>query len=216
MSTIHRGGDMPSSAAQVIRGAVLFPGAGSGADHASLVAIEAALPGLVIRRCDFPYRRAGRKFPDRSEVLVSCVRDEVTALAGDLRCTTGELIIGGRSMGGRMCTLAAAGFSGARNEAFPTTTPLEVAGLLAVSYPLHPPGKPDVLRVAHFGFVTVPTLFVSGTRDDFATPDELVAWSARIVGPVEHRWIPDARHDLRNRDAVVAAMCAEWVAGLGR
>jgi predicted alpha/beta-hydrolase family hydrolase len=179
-----------------------------------LLAIEAALPGVTVRRCDFPYRRAGRKFPDRGEVLVACVRDEVAACADAIGCAPSELVIGGRSMGGRMCTLAAAGFSGARTESEPTHAPLGVAGILAISYPLHPPDKPDVLRVAHFPWLTMPTLFVSGTRDEFAAPDELRNWTTRIPGAVDHRWIDGARHDLRNRDADVARLCAEWVTGL--
>jgi len=197
-----------------VRGVVLFPGSGSSADHPSLLALERELTGVTVRRRDFPYRLAGRKFPDRGEVLVACVRDEVTDLARSLGCDVSEIVIGGRSMGGRMCTLAAAGFSGARNESEPTQPPLPVAGVMAISYPLHPPGKPDVLRVAHFPSLTTPTLFVSGTRDEFATPDELTRWTARISGPVDHHWIDGARHDLRKRDDEVARLCAGWVAGL--
>lgn len=202
-----------------VRGAVLFPGSGSSAEHPSLHAIERALGrvpgGLAVRRRDFPYRLAGKKFPDRGEVLVTCVRDEVLDLARSLECDTSEIVIGGRSMGGRMCTLVAAGFSGARHESEPSQPPLRVAGVVAVSYPLHPPGKPDVLRVAHFAHLPVPVLFVSGTRDEFGTPDELMAWTAQIPGPVEHHWIDGARHDLRNGDDDVAGLCADWVARLG-
>lgn len=197
-----------------VRGVVLFPGSGSSADHPSLLALERELTGVTVRRRDFPYRLAGRKFPDRGEVLVACVRDEVTDLARSLGCDVSEIVIGGRSMGGRMCTLAAAGFSGARNESEPTQPPLPVAGVMAISYPLHPPGKPDVLRVTHFSRLSAPTLFVSGTRDEFAAPDELVTWTARIPGPVDHHWIDGARHDLRKRDDEVAKLCAGWVAGL--
>jgi predicted alpha/beta-hydrolase family hydrolase len=197
-----------------VRGVVLFPGSGSSADHPSLLALERAFTGAAVRRCDFPYRLAGRKFPDRGDVLVACVREEVADLARSLDCDTTEIVIGGRSMGGRMCTLAAAGFSGARNESASAQLPLRVAGVMAISYPLHPPGKPDVLRVAHFSRLVTPTLFVSGTRDEFATPDELTSWTARIPGPVDHRWIDGARHDLRTRDDDVAQLCAQWVAGL--
>lgn len=196
------------------RGVVLFPGSGSNADHPSLLALERALGGVTVRRRDFPYRLAGKKFPDGGEILVACVREAVADLARDLDCDTTEIVIGGRSMGGRMCTLAAAGFSGARNESEPTQPPLRVAGVMAIAYPLHPPGKPDVLRVTHFTRLATPTLFVSGTRDEFATPDELTAWTARIPGAVDHRWIDGARHDLRNRDDDVAQLCAGWVEAL--
>ena len=201
-----------------VRGVVLFPGSGSSADHPSLLALERALTDeparMTVRRRDFPYRLAGRKFPDKADVLVACVRDEVADLARSIGCDVAEIVIGGRSMGGRMCTLAAAGFSGVRNESEPTQPPLRVAGVMAISYPLHPPGKPDVLRVAHFPRLVAPILFVSGTRDEFGTPDELVTWTARIPGPVDRCWIDGARHDLRSRDDEVARLCAGWVAGL--
>lgn len=201
-----------------VRGVVLFPGSGSSADHPSLLALERALTdattGTTVHRRDFPYRLAGRKFPDRGEILVACVRNEVIDLARALGCDVSDIVIGGRSMGGRMCTLAAAGFSGVRNETEPTQPPLPVAGVMAISYPLHPPGKPDALRVAHFPWLATPTLFVSGTGDEFATPDELTRWTARIAGPVDHHWIDGARHDLRKRDDEVARLCAGWVAGL--
>lgn len=203
-----------AATAAAVRGIVLFPGSGSSADHPSLLAIERALSGVAVRRCDFPYRKAGKRFPDRGDVLVGCVRDEVASLADELGCDPSGIVIGGRSMGGRMCTLAAAGFSGARHETAPTTAPLDVAGVIALAYPLHPPGKPDVLRVAHFAHLTSPVLFVSGTKDEFGSPAEFAPWMRRIPAAVEHRWIDGARHDLRNHDDAVAQLCATWVGRL--
>ena len=84
-------------------------------------------------------------------------------------------------------------------------------GLVLISYPLHPPGKPDRLRVEHLPQISVPCLFVSGTRDTFGTPDELTHWSATIAGPVEHVWVDGRGHDLRHSDEVVAAAIADWV-----
>ena len=89
-----------------VRGVVLFPGAGSSRDHAALIAVENHLSPLPVLRVDFPYRKAGKKFPDKAPVLVQCVKDEVRAIARDLGCDTTDLVIGGRSMGGRMCTMA--------------------------------------------------------------------------------------------------------------
>ena len=83
--------------------------------------------------------------------------------------------------------------------------PLPRAGLVLISYPLHPPGKPDTLRVEHLPRLHVPCLFVHGTRDPFGTPDELTEWTATIPGPVEHVWIDGEGHDLRGADAKVAA-----------
>ena len=90
----------------MVRGVVLFPGAGSSRDHVALVAIENQLSPLPILRVDFPYRKAGKKFPDKAPVLVQCVKDEVRAIAKAIGCETADLVIGGRSMGGRMCTMA--------------------------------------------------------------------------------------------------------------
>ncbi len=101
-------------------------------------------------------------------------------------------------MGGRICSLAVA-------------EGLACAGLILVSYPLHPPGRPDRLRTEHFPTLAVPCLFVSGTRDAFGGPDELTAATAAIAGPVTHRWIEGKDHGLRGCDRQVAALVAEWV-----
>ena len=122
---------MTSGASNTIAGVVLFPGAGSSASHASLVSLEEALSPLPVARIDFPYRRAGKSFPDKTPVLLECVRNEVRAFAEQLGVQTSQLLIGGRSMGGRMCSMAVAD----------ETDPLDVAALVLMSYPLHPPKK---------------------------------------------------------------------------
>ena len=161
---------------------LLFPGAGSSADHSSLLAIEAAVAPRTVVRADFPYRRAGRRAPDRAPVLLQCVRDEAAPLlaGGD------GLVLGGRSMGGRMCSMAVGD----------ETDPLPATALVLISYPLHPPGKPDRLRTEHFGSIRVPTVFTHGTRDPFGTIDELRAAVKLIPAPVEIVEIAGARHDL--------------------
>ena len=131
--------------------------------------------------------------------VVECV-EAVQALCAEHGVAPSQVLLGGRSMGGRMCSMAVAEGLGA-------------AGLVLVSYPLHPPKRPDRLRTEHFPAIGVPCLFVSGTRDGFATPDELQAATAAIAGPVTHRWIDGGRHELdRDDDAVVAAVAA-WLAG---
>lgn len=179
---------------------LLFPGAGSDRTHPCLVAIEeavvAARPGTRAVRADFPYRKAGRRAPDRAPVLLEAVREEAAALGPD------PLVLGGRSMGGRMCSMAVA-------EGLPAT------GLVLVSYPLHPPGKPDRLRVEHLVELRLPCLFVHGTKDAFGTPEELQAWTATIPGPVDHVWIEGGTHELKRADARVAAAVADWIVGRG-
>ncbi|MGH9281910.1 MAG: alpha/beta family hydrolase, partial [Acidimicrobiales bacterium] len=91
---------------------------------------------------------------------------------------------------------------------------LPCLALVLVSYPLHPPGRPDKLRVDHFPQLRVPCLFVSGTRDAFATPAELEQHTAAIPGPVTHEWIDGGGHGLRGKDAVVAAVVAGWLPAL--
>lgn len=182
-------------------GVVLFPGAGSSADHPSLVAIEEALAPIPVLRADFPYRRAGRRAPDRAPVLLACVRDEVRAFAKTLGVPTSRLVIGGRSMGGRMCSMAAAD----------TGDPLKVAGLILVSYPLHPPAKPEKLRTEHLPGITVPTLCISGTKDTFGSPAELRRHFRRVKGDVTWSLIEKKGHDLKGCDDVIAATVSEWL-----
>lgn len=177
---------------------LLFPGAGSAASHPSLTAIEQAVAPLPVCRADFPYRREGRRAPDRAPKLLATVVEEAASLVASAGIAPAQLVLGGRSMGGRMCSIAVA-------------DGLPAAALVLIAYPLHPPGKPDRLRVEHFPRLTVPCLFVSGTRDPFGTPTELEAHTAAIPGPVTHVWIDGGRHDLKGADARIAAVVADWI-----
>ena len=187
-----------------VKGVVLFPGAGSSSTHSSLLAMENALSPIPVARIDFPYRKAGKSFPDKAPVLVQCVKDEVRAFAESLGVATTEIVIGGRSMGGRMCSMAITD----END------PLRVAGLVLVSYPLHPPKKPDKLRIEHLPRLTTHTVCISGTRDEFGTPDELTSAFSVAPGDVQWRWIENARHELARRDDLVAEVAAEWITAL--
>jgi predicted alpha/beta-hydrolase family hydrolase len=104
-------------------------------------------------------------------------------------------------MGGRICSMAVA-------------DGLPAAGLALISYPLHPPGRPDRLRIEHLPALAVPCLFVSGTRDAFGTPAELERHTAAIAGAVTHVWIDGKGHDLKGADEEVAAAVADWAHGL--
>jgi predicted alpha/beta-hydrolase family hydrolase len=83
-----------------------------------------------------------------------------------------------------------------------------------ISYPLHPPGKADRLRIEHLPSLRVPCLFISGTRDSFGTPDELERHTAAIPGPVEHVWIEGKGHDLKGADDVLSAAVSRWMKAL--
>jgi predicted alpha/beta-hydrolase family hydrolase len=174
---------------------LLAPGAGAGRDQSALVAVDQAVTAMggMVRRMDFPYRRAGRRAPDRPPVLVAAVVEEAQSLLRQ----ADRLVVGGRSMGGRMCSLAVA-------EGLPA------CGLVLISYPLHPPGRPDRLRVEHFPLLKVPCLFVSGTRDAFGRPDELMDAAGAIPGPVTWHWVDGGDHGLRRADAEVALTVASW------
>ena len=184
-----------------VAGLLLLPGAGGNAGQHTLVALEESL-GLPVRRMEFAYRRDGRRFPDRAPKLIAEVRSFAEAFAADLGTTTAELVLGGRSMGGRMCSMAVA-------EGLPA------AGLVLLSYPLHPPGKPDKLRVEHFGDVSVPALFVNGDRDPFGTPDEFAAHLGAIAGEVTVHWLEGQGHDPRPRvDAEIVTTVDSFLASL--
>lgn len=180
---------------------LLFPGAGSSRDQSTLVAVDAAvteLRGWSVVRADFPYRKAGRRAPDKPDVLMAAVREELAAF-GSRR----NVVVGGRSMGGRICSMVAAGADGLQ-------PPKRLAGVVTISYPLHPPGKADRLRVEHLPDVQVPWLFVHGTGDPFGTPAELERWTATIPGAVTHHWVAGG-HDLKGKDAEVARVVADWL-----
>lgn len=199
------------------RAVLLAHGAGADRNAPALVAVTRALAeaGIPSLRFDFPYREAGRKAPDRPAVLLQSVRDAAAELAERTGLPPERIVLGGRSMGGRYCSLAAGD----------PDDPLPALGLLLLGYPLHPAGKPDNLRVEHFPRLGVPVLFVSGDRDALAKREALVEWAGTIPGPVTFHWLAGADHGFRvpksrggEGDAVVMAevggVAARWVADL--
>ena len=184
---------------------LMYPGAGSSCDHSSLVAIEHRLGrSASVERIDFPYRREGRRAPDRAPKLMASIRDDLSRF----RRRRGPIVMGGRSMGGRMTSMVAADVDGGGPVA-------RLAGLVLICYPLHPPGKPENLRVGHLADISVPCLFISGTKDPFGAPDELTAWTSTMEAPVEHLWIEGGRHDLKGADATIAEAVAGFIHSLG-
>jgi predicted alpha/beta-hydrolase family hydrolase len=184
---------------------LLAPGAGADRNQSALMAVDAALTaeGFTVARMDFPYRKAGRRAPDRPPVLIRAVLEEAQALATAAACAPEAIAMGGRSMGGRVCSLAVG-------------DGLPAAALILISYPLHPPGRPERPRTEHFPRLTLPCLFVSGTRDTFGTPEELTAATATIPGPVTHHWIEGKGHGLRGCDAAVVEVVRSFLTGLPR
>lgn len=166
-------------------GLLLTPGASADRDHSTLVAIEEALPELPVQRLTLATTSVPR--------AVAKIVEATEAFADDLGVPTSRVVIGGRSFGGRACSVAAA-------------EGLAVAGLMLLSYPLHPPGKPDKLRVDHFEAIEVPTMFISGLKDPFGTPDEFAEHVARITGPTEMAWVTGSHSPKGTAEAEVVGL----------
>lgn len=190
----------------VIKGVVLFHGAGSDRDHSSFLVLEQILAPIKVERINFPYRQAGKKMPDRAPVLLQSVNDEVGRCADEWGVDPSQLVIGGRSMGGRMCSMAVAS----------QDNPLTVGGLILLAYPLHPPGKPEKLRTEHLPNVAVPSVWVSGTRDTFGTEHELTSAMELLTGECTAHFINGKGHDLKGCDEQIARIVKLWLEGLSR
>ena len=192
---------------------LLGHGAGAPMDSASMNATAKALAtaGFRVARFEFGYmaaRRTGvRKPPPRAETL----NPEYVAAVDDLGPTTGPLIVGGKSMGGRVASMVADELSAAGR----------IAGLLCLGYPFHPPAKPTQLRTKHLADIKTPTLIVQGTRDEFGTQEEVPAYP--LPKAIEILWLPDGDHDLKPRKAIsgfstadhlktMAGAASAWVA----
>jgi predicted alpha/beta-hydrolase family hydrolase len=198
------------------RAVLLAHGAGSDMHGAALLAVADALAAAKVPslRFNYPYRSAGRKAPDRPKVLDAATREAAAELAKRSKLAPGRLVLGGRSMGGRYCSMVV----GAADD------PVPALGLLMLSYPLHAAGKPEQQRVEHFPDIRVPTLFVSGTRDSLAGQAELVKAARAVKGRVAFHWIDTADHGYRPLKASgrtpsdvlaeVAAASTDWVAAL--
>ena len=177
-------------------GLVLAPGASATRDHRSLVVIDETLTpeGLTVERIDLPSSRPGPK-------VLAAIIEAASTLAARTGLPPERIAVGGRSFGGRMCSLAVA-------------DGLPALGLVLVSYPLHAPGRPDMARTDHFARLDVPCLFLSGTRDAFGAPEELEAATRAVRGPVTLVWVDGGDHGLRGRDVEVAGAIRSWVLAL--
>ncbi len=150
---------------------IYAPGAGSDInDPFGKYACEAlAAQGISASRFQFPYQQAGNPRPDKPEVL----QDVWRAVIDAVRMPNTNVVVGGRSMGGRVASIVVAGGA-------------DVAGLVAFAYPLHQPGHPEKARVVTLPDIHVPTLFCSGTRDAFGTPEEMASATAQVEGSTLH------------------------------
>jgi predicted alpha/beta-hydrolase family hydrolase len=145
---------------------ILGHGAGAGQLHPfmTLFANGIAARGVDVLTFNFLYMEQGRHVPDPKAKLESCYLAVIDAAEKHKNLKGNRLAVGGKSMGGRIASQVAA-----------ESTGFDLAGLVFLGYPLHPPGRPDKLRDAHLKNIKSPMLFVQGTRDSFGSPDELRA-----------------------------------------
>lgn len=152
---------------------VLGHGAGANQSSAFMTGFAAAFAarGLHVVTFNFPYTERGKKLPDPQPVLVGCYRAVVRMVAADPTIGALPLFIGGKSMGGRMASHLAASPGGDAPD--PDRWWVRLCGLVFLGYPLHPPARPQQVRVDHLPAIVHPMLFVQGTKDAFGTPDEV-------------------------------------------
>lgn len=179
---------------------VLAHGAGAGMDTPFLTAAADGLGerGFRVVRFEFPYQAkrrldGKRRGPDRTDVLLESYRGVVERVR-----RRGPLVVGGKSMGGRMASMLA--------------DELSADALVCLGYPFHPPGRKDQLRTAHLETLATPALVVQGTRDPFGGRDEVSSY--RLSPVIRFHWVEDGDHDLRSRKSSGFSAQAQWEAAL--
>jgi predicted alpha/beta-hydrolase family hydrolase len=193
----------PDDAATTI---LLAHGSGAPMDSASMNAAAAALAGegLRIARFEFPYMAArrtegSRRPPPKAETLNPEFHAAVAALGA-----RGKLVIGGKSMGGRVASMVADDLHAEGR----------IAGLLCLGYPFHPPEKPTQLRTAHLMALKTPTLICQGTRDPFGTKDEVPGYG--LPASIRLLWLEDGDHDLKPRKSISGFSAANHLATMAK
>jgi uncharacterized protein len=172
----------PESAASTL---VLAHGAGGPMDSPFMetVAAGVAKAGIRVARFEFPYMRRWRETrkggaPDPAPVLMQSWREAIEKLGGGK-----GLVIGGKSLGGRMASMVA-------DEA-------GVRGLVCLGYPFHPPGKPERTRTRHLEQLRTPALILQGTRDPFGKPEEVTSYN--FARAIQVEWLEDGDHSFKPR-----------------
>ena len=168
--------DYPADTGTAATGATVVPdttlilahGAGAPQTHPFMTAFARGLSrrGVHVVTFNFLYKERGRRAPDPAARLEACYRSVIAAVRERRSGADRRLLVGGKSMGGRIASQVVAADARAG-------VPPGVDGLVFLGYPLHPPGRPEKLRDAHLPAITAPMLFVQGSRDTFGTPDEL-------------------------------------------
>ena len=179
--------DNPPDAPAAVPPVLLTHGAGGDITDRGLGALAGGLAaaGHIVVRCNLPYREAGRASPPAAEKSVPGFQAAAAAAAS---VAAGPWAVGGKSYGGRVASMAVAGG-------------LAVKALVFYGYPLHPPGKPEALRVAHWPAITVPCLFLEGTQDPFCDLGLLRAHLPELGGPATVHVVEGGDHSLNVKGA---------------
>jgi predicted alpha/beta-hydrolase family hydrolase len=190
---------------------ILGHGAGAGQLHPfmQLFASGLAERGIDTLTFNFQYMEQGRRVPDPKAKLENCYRAVMEAARKHKKLKGNRLVIGGKSMGGRIASQVAAldcggltplsdsANSSRKSKSQVAPSPDDIAGLVFLGYPLHPPGKPDQLRDAHLPQIKAPMLFVQGSRDAFGSPDELRATIKKHHLPATLHIVEGGDHSLK-------------------
>jgi predicted alpha/beta-hydrolase family hydrolase len=180
---------------------LLAHGAGGAMDSPTMNALAETLAsaGCRVARFEFSYmaaRRIGqRRPPPKAETLIPEFHAAIDALS-----VSGKLVIGGKSMGGRIASMIA--------------DDVKADGLLCIGYPFHPPQKPQTLRTGHLEHLQTPTLIAQGTRDPFGTHEEVAGY--RLSRNIEIAWFEDGDHDLKPRKSVSGFTVQDHLATLAQ
>lgn len=183
-------------------GTTIILGHGAGANQLSpfmrLFASGLSERGLDVLTFNFVYMENGRGAPDQKAKLESCYSAVIDAAASHKKLKGNRLLIGGKSMGGRIASqVAAAGDD-------------RIAGLVFLGYPLHPPGQPQKLRTDHWPSIKAPMLFVQGTRDSLGTPEEIRPILKKLKLPAEIYVIETGDHSFKVQKSVGVAQDAVY------
>ena len=186
---------------KAIAGLVLTHGAGANCGSSLLfnTATSLASLGWAVLRCDLPFRQK-RKFGPPSPAQAAADQEGLRAALREMRSRVdAKVFLGGHSYGGRQASMVAAELES------------DVPGLLLLSYPLHPPGKPQQLRTAHFENIRTPCLFIHGTSDPFGSPDEMRAAIALIPANSKLTVLNGLGHDLgKGKMEIVSTIAKEF------
>jgi len=167
---------------------ILAHGAGAGQAHPFMqdIARRLALRGIDVVTFDFLYMTAGKKLPDRTDVLEATWHAAIASVRARIGFGRSPLLLGGKSMGGRIASHLAAA---------PSADDLGIAGLVFFGYPLHPIGKPKIRRDAHLPRIRCPMLFVQGSRDELGNEVEMRALVRGLPAAKLHV-VPGGDHSL--------------------